>query len=216
MIAKNLKQRSYTSIALLILIIVLFYSKFFLVYSFIILGTLSITEFFRIVKKIFKNKFLLFFLNIFFIFYISIFCLIFFLLSNFIQFKIVLFIILCGCIASDIGGFIIGKIFKGPKLTKISPNKTISGSLGSLFFTILIILLMVYYYTNNFTFYIVVISLITSMSCQFGDLFFSFLKRKAKIKDTGNFFPGHGGVLDRIDGILLGVPLGFISFILLY
>ena len=78
MIAKNLKQRSYTSIALLILIIVIFYSKFFLVYSFIILGVLSIIEFSGIIKKIFKNKFFLIFFNIFFIFYISIFCLFFF------------------------------------------------------------------------------------------------------------------------------------------
>ena len=58
------------------------------------------------------------------------------------------------------------------------------------------------------------ISIITSISCQIGDLFFSYLKRKAKIKDTGKFLPGHGGVLDRVDGILLGFPTGLISLIL--
>ena len=83
-------------------------------------------------------------------------------------------------------------------------------------FTTIIILLMIYYYTSSFTINVIVISLLTSVSCQLGDLIFSFLKRKAKIKDTGNFFPGHGGVLDRIDGILLGTPLGFILFILIY
>ena len=60
------------------------------------------------------------------------------------------------------------------------------------------------------------VATITSISCQLGDLCFSFLKRKAKIKDTGNFLPGHGGVLDRIDGILLGVPLDLISLILFF
>ncbi len=216
MISKNLKQRSYTSIFLLVTIILIFYSKFFLVYSLIILGALSIIEFFGIIKKIFKNKLFFMFINSAFALYILLFCLFFFVLSNFIQFKIVLFILLCGCVASDVGGFIVGKTIKGPKLTKISPNKTISGSLGSILFTILIILFMVYYYTDNIKINILTISLITSLACQAGDLFFSFLKRKAKIKDTGNFFPGHGGVLDRIDGILFGVPLGFISFILFY
>ena len=216
MITRNLKQRLYTSIVLIALIITIFYSKFFLLYSLIVLGVLSIIEFFGIIKKILKNKYFLIFLNSFFVFYISIFCIFFFALSNIIQFKIVLFILLCGCIASDIGGFVIGKIFKGPKLTKVSPNKTISGSIGSLVFTTIIILLMIYYYTSSFTINVIIISLITSVSCQLGDLIFSFLKRKAKIKDTGNFFPGHGGVLDRIDGILLGTPLGFILFILIY
>jgi phosphatidate cytidylyltransferase len=68
---------------------------------------------------------------------------------------------------------------------------------------------------TNFNFVILIVALLTSISCQIGDLFFSFLKRKAKIKDTGNFLPGHGGVLDRIDGILLGIPVGIFTIILL-
>tara|TARA_S200000501_G_C20276088_1_gene505030 strand:+ start:164 stop:511 length:348 start_codon:yes stop_codon:yes gene_type:complete len=114
------------------------------------------------------------------------------------------------------GGFIFGKIFKGPKLSKISPNKTISGSIGSVLFTIIVLESLIYYLTNNLSFEIFFIAIITSVACQIGDLFFSFLKRKAKIKDTGKFFPGHGGVLDRLDGIFLGLPIGLISTILIY
>ena len=118
------------------------------------------------------------------------------------------------CAASDIGGFIFGKIFKGPKLTKISPNKTIAGSLGSILLSIFVIIISGYFLSLNINFFLIMISIITSISCQIGDLFFSYLKRKAKIKDTGKFLPGHGGVLDRVDGILLGFPTGLISLIL--
>ena len=72
------------------------------------------------------------------------------------------------------------------------------------------------YITKNFDFYFIIVALITSISSQLGDLFFSFLKRKSSVKDTGNFLPGHGGILDRIDGILLGLPLGFLSLLLFY
>ena len=136
-----------------------------------------------------------------------------FIFQNFVHLKIIFFSILLGCIASDIGGYIIGNLIKGPKLTRISPNKTISGSLGSFVFTGLTISIFIFYYTKNFNLDILIISFMTSLSCQIGDLFFSFLKRKAKVKDTGNIFPGHGGVLDRIDGILFGVPTGYLTFI---
>ena len=94
--------------------------------------------------------------------------------------------------------------FLREKLTKISPNKTYSGVLGSYFFTIV---LYIFFLINfNFeTFYLYLAILISSMS-QLGDLFFSYLKRKANVKDTGNFLPGHGGILDRIDGIIFAVP----------
>ena len=130
--------------------------------------------------------------------------------------KIILFIFLFGCIASDIGGFIIGKIFKGPKLTYISPKKTISGSIGSFCFSIIVVNFLIFYFTDTFNINFVLISLFTSLGCQLGDLFFSYLKRKAKIKDTGNILPGHGGVLDRVDGIFFGIPAGFISLVLFY
>ena len=118
---------------------------------------------------------------------------------------------LFGCIASDVGGLIIGKIFKGPKLTNISPNKTISGALGSIFFSAIIMSMLFFYFTRSINVNLLGVCVFTSIGCQLGDLFFSFLKRKAKIKDTGNTLPGHGGVLDRLDGIFLGVPIGFIS-----
>ena len=75
---------------------------------------------------------------------------------------------------------------------------------------------IIFYFTQNFNPKILIIGIITSIFCQLGDLFFSFLKRKAKIKDTGNVLPGHGGILDRIDGILLGVPFGYLSIIFIY
>ena len=129
---------------------------------------------------------------------------------------VILFILLFGCIGSDIGGFIVGKTFEGPKLTKISPKKTISGAFGSILFTIITICILIFYFFKNFNYNIILISIFTSISCQLGDLFFSYLKRKAKIKDTGNILPGHGGILDRLDGILFGIPIGFISFVVLY
>ena len=102
-------------------------------------------------------------------------------------------------------------MFKGPKITKISPNKTYSGAVGSILLTSLAISIFFIIYIGAFNYNVLILSIITSLGCQIGDLFFSYLKRKAKIKDTGNILPGHGGILDRVDGILLGMPFGFIS-----
>ena len=216
MISKNLKKRFVTSIALLLLIALIFSYNLILIYSLIVIGTLSILEFLDITKKTIAGKFYLFVSNSSFIIYIYFFCLIFFFFSNLIQLKIILFSILLGCIASDIGGYCFGKIFKGPKLTKISPKKTITGAFGSLIFSMVLMSGSIFYFTKNFSYLILILALLTSISCQLGDLFFSFLKRKAKIKDTGSFLPGHGGILDRIDGILFGVPVGLISLTLLF
>jgi phosphatidate cytidylyltransferase len=216
MIIKDLRKRILTSLILLFLIFLIIKFNFILVYSLIVLGVVSCLEFFNIIKKIFNNKYYLLTYNLLFIIYVFIFSLLFFFFSNILQLKIILFTLLFGCIASDIGGFIFGKIFKGPKLTKISPNKTISGSLGSFIFSCITIALIFYYYTENTNINILIIGLITSLFCQLGDLFFSFLKRKAKIKDTGNFLPGHGGALDRVDGIFLGIPFGFMALAILY
>ena len=216
MILKDLKKRIFTSFLLLALVFLIYSNNFVLVYSLIILGVLSIIEFLNISKKIFYNYFYIFSVNSFFIIYLFLYCFFFFFFSNFPQLKIILFSLLFGCIASDIGGFIFGKIFKGPKLTKISPNKTISGAKGSIIITWITISCSIFYFTNFISYDFFIISIFTSISCQLGDLLFSFLKRKAKIKDTGNFLPGHGGILDRLDGIFLGIPFGFISFILIY
>ena len=94
--------------------------------------------------------------------------------------KILIFIILLTCIASDIGGYIFGKLLKGPKLTKISPQKTISGSLGSVILSIIILSYLIFYFTNNFEIKMFIVGLLTSISCQLGDLFFSLLKEKIK------------------------------------
>jgi len=215
MMTVNLKKRFLTSISLLLLIFLFLSSDFVLIYSLIVLGVLSIIEFINLSKKIFNNRFFVFLANFSFIFYIFIFCFLFIFFSNFIQLKIILILLILICAASDIGGFIFGKIFKGPKLTKISPNKTISGSLGSIFLSILVMFISEYFLTKNISFNLILVAVITSAFCQLGDLVFSYLKRKAKIKDTGNFLPGHGGILDRVDGILLGFPIGFISLMLL-
>ncbi len=216
MISKNLKKRINTSLFLLVLIILMFQLKYFTVFSLLVLGVFSILEFMKITHLMSKKKLLIYFSNTIFIIYISIFCFFFYFFSSFYLLKIILFSILFCCIASDIGGYIFGNLIKGPKLTKISPKKTISGAIGSLIFTIIILILSIYYFTENFTYKIIFVGLITSITCQIGDLLVSLLKRKAKVKDTGNLLPGHGGILDRIDGILLGVPFGFLTFILIY
>ena len=140
----------------------------------------------------------------------------FFLLYSFQQTKFILVVLLIGCVASDIGGYLLGKILKGPKLTKISPNKTFSGAIGSFILSCTCFSSLIYYETKVLNFTIVVIGLMISLFCQLGDLFFSYLKRKADVKDTGSFLPGHGGILDRLDGIFFGVPLGFLTLILLF
>jgi|TARA_B110000438_G_scaffold297218_1_gene343249 phosphatidate cytidylyltransferase len=121
-----------------------------------------------------------------------------------------LFILLI-CIFSDIGGYIIGKAIGGKKLTKISPKKTISGSFGSFVFSITPLILFNYFFPSEYMFTIknIFLCLEVSLLCQIGDIFISFLKRKARIKDTGTLLPGHGGILDRIDGMLFAIPFAW-------
>ena len=215
MITNNLKKRIYTSFLLFFIAFLIIKYDTILLYVLIIAGVYSIIEFLSISKKIFKKNYNILISNIFFIFYIFLFCIMFFLLSTFIQTKIILYSLLLTCVASDIGGFIFGKIFRGPKLTKLSPSKTYSGAFGSLILSSITFSLLLFYYTKNYNLDFMLIGLIVSFACQFGDLFFSLLKRQAKLKDTGNILPGHGGILDRLDGILLGIPVGFLSLIIL-
>ena len=206
----NLKKRIFTSFILFFLVFLIFKFSIILVYSLLVLGIFSILEFLNISRQIFKKKLFKYFINLIFIFYVFLFSSLLIYFFNFFQLKILIFIILCGCISSDIGGYIFGNILKGPKLTKISPKKTIAGAAGSILLSNLSIFILFFYLTGVSNLNIILIATVTSISCQLGDLLFSFLKRKAMIKDTGNFFPGHGGVLDRLDGILLGVPVGII------
>ena len=216
MISQNLKERFLTSFFLIILIILFTKYDFFLVYTLIVLGVLSVIEFIDITKKITANKLYLLISSLSFVSYIFIFCFLFIFFFKFVQLKILLIILLLVCIASDIGGYIFGKIFKGPKLSKISPNKTVAGAIGSLLLSSLVILLLFYFINEKLNYLTIVVAMITSIFCQLGDLFFSFLKRKANLKNTGNFLPGHGGVLDRLDSILLGIPTGLYSFIIFF
>ena len=123
-------------------------------------------------------------------------------------------IILCICIFSDIGGYVFGKVIGGRKLIKISPNKTISGSLGSFIFSILPALLFnLQNYTGVFFEVLsinIALCLIVSLVCQLGDLLISYFKRLNKVKDTGTILPGHGGLLDRIDGLIFAIPTVYI------
>ena len=216
MISQNLKERFLTSFFLIALIVLFTKYDFFLVYALIVLGVLSVIEFLDITKKITANKLYLLISNLSFVSYIFTFCFLFIFFFKFVQLKILLIILLLVCIASDIGGYIFGKIFKGPKLSKISPNKTVAGAIGSLLLSSLVIVLLFYFINEKLNYLTIIVAMITSIFCQLGDLFFSFLKRKANLKNTGNFLPGHGGVLDRLDSILLGIPTGLYSFIIFF
>jgi len=215
MIFKDLKKRFLTGILLLLLLYLIFNFKIILIYSLIIIGVVSVLEFLHISNMIFKNKTYLVLFNIFFIIYLYSLLVTFFFISNIFGLKLLIYVLLLTCVASDLGGYIFGKIFRGPKLTKISPNKTYSGAIGSIFFSIFIVSITSIYFLNFLNLKLIFVAFATSIFCQLGDLLISFLKRKAKLKDTGNFLPGHGGILDRIDGIIFGLPIGFITFILM-
>ena len=124
------------------------------------------------------------------------------------------------CISTDVGGYIFGNLFKGPKLTKLSPNKTYSGMIGSYFLAIISSLLLIKNSnlitgkTYDVTLELFVMVILISTTSQIGDLIVSFFKRLSKIKDTGNLIPGHGGLLDRIDGLLFAMPVAYIIFYL--
>ena len=216
-ISLNLKKRIKTSLILFLILFLMLINNYFFGYCLIVIGVFSILEFISIILIIHKkNKIKQLSINLFFITYIFAFCGGLLILSSFLQLKILIFLILITCIGSDIGGYIFGKFFKGPKLSKLSPNKTISGALGSLILSCVTIFFTLYYLTKNFDLLILLIGCLISISCQVGDLFFSFLKRKSNLKDTSNFLPGHGGLLDRVDGILFGLPVGFFTLIMIY
>ena len=132
--------------------------------------------------------------------------------SNFLFFWLVILI----SVFSDIGGFVFGKVFKGPKLTKISPNKTYSGVFGSLIFSLIIGFIYIHYNEQFLTKFnlnylnLIMIILLISIINQIGDLIISYFKRLKNIKNTGKILPGHGGLLDRIDGIIFTIPSSYI------
>lgn len=209
----NFVKRCITSFLLLILLAFMFYSNFVLTVTLILFCILAWFEIRRLSLKIFKKKIYLLFFNTFFLVYFFIFFIfIYYVLieENFIQeYRLYIFYSILISIFSDIGGYIIGNIFKGKKLTKISPNKTISGSIGSFFFPICLIPFFIGEFQNISLNYLVISTFVISFISQAGDLFFSYLKRLAKIKDISNILPGHGGIIDRTDGIIFSIPSGF-------
>ena len=123
------------------------------------------------------------------------------------------------CIFTDIGGYLFGNIFKGPKLTRISPKKTYSGVLGGFLLSLIAGLIFSNYFfiekkIFNEDLFLLIIILFISMISQIGDLIISYFKRKAKLKDTGKIIPGHGGLLDRIDGMIFVFPIFYLISIL--
>ncbi len=211
----ELQKRFFTSFLLLIIIYFSLNNSMVLLFLFLAINYLSLCEFNNLLKHIFKKKNKLFFFSFLVcVIYISIFSIIVwnFLIPYSNKSVISLIFLILICITTDIGGFIFGKLLGGKKLTHISPNKTYSGVIGSFFLSIISGHFFYIYYETYLIFevnYLIIIT-ITSLISQIGDLFISFLKRKAKIKDTGSILPGHGGILDRIDGILIALPFGII------
>ena len=208
----ELKKRIVTSFFLFSLLILMFSYSFIFIISLMIIATITWIEFYALISKIFKkNSFkdklkrlsakgvsLMYLLFI-----------VFLILTN-LESRNFIFFTLMISIFSDIGGLTIGKIFKGRKLTKISPNKTVSGATGSLFFSILLIPFFLSYLNFSNMYSVIIYTILISIITQLGDLFISFLKRKAVVKNTSDLLPGHGGFLDRVDGIIFAVPMGIL------
>ena len=222
--SQNLFKRIITSIILLsLLFIINFSNQYIFILSILILGAVICIEANNLISKLlilkqtkknfsfdkFNAKFLI--LNM------IVFCYIFFIFCNssyqihsYESPNFFLYVISI-CFFTDIGGYVFGKIIGGKKLSKISPNKTISGTLGSFLLSIvpLICVLNFDYLNLEFNINSIIFCLSISLISQLGDLFVSFIKRKVKIKDTGNLLPGHGGILDRVDGIIFAVPFSY-------
>ena len=215
----DLLKRSISSLFLMSLVFLsaLINDYIFLSILFIVI-IFSWIEWIKVIEKIrFKKIYRIIHIILFLIYLLIAFIICF---NVFIIDKYFFLTILMICVFSDVGGYVFGKTFGGKKLTKISPNKTISGSIGS-FILSYIGFFIIYLYFNDLLFVklqieaLVFIPFFISLICQLGDLFISYYKRRAKIKNTGNLIPGHGGLLDRIDGSLFALPIGFILISLL-
>jgi len=220
----NFLKRIITSIILLFLLIFInFSNQYVFISSILILGMIICFEANNLFSKILdkknslKNTTLNAFNIKFIILNIITFCYIFFIFCNLsyeiheIKGAIFFLYVLSICFFTDIGGYLFGKIIGGPKLSKISPNKTISGTIGSFFLSIfpLIIVLNIDLLDLALNSINIMFCLLISLTSQLGDLFISFIKRKANVKDTGKILPGHGGLLDRCDGIIFAVPFSY-------
>ena len=206
----ELNKRVYTSIFLISIFVLSLYNNYLLSVILIFCIFQIFYEFYNLLKNLFSKKELI----KLYILLITILMMLI-LTTGFIWLninssknfdKIYIFFLISISITTDIGGYIFGKIFKGKKLTNISPKKTYSGMLGS-FITSSFIVYFAFkdYFENDFLFLII---LFISAISQFGDIFISYLKRKNKKKDTGSILPGHGGLLDRFDGIIFTLSSG--------
>ena len=211
---KELKNRFYTSILLFSVLTLMYLYNYIMLCGVIIIAFISWIEFGNLTNKIFylkkKNINVFKFLsNLLGISYITLFSLLIIFAFQGID-KFLTLYFLGVCIVSDLGGFFFGKIFKGKKLTKISPNKTRSGCIGSFIFSYLLMFFYISIEASINYLFLIIVTFLISLTTQLGDLFISYMKRKAKVKNTSDLLPGHGGVLDRIDGIIFGLPLGIL------
>tara|TARA_B100000073_G_C23513501_1_gene484828 strand:+ start:100 stop:723 length:624 start_codon:yes stop_codon:yes gene_type:complete len=198
--SKELIKRILSSIILipLALYFVLAGSFYFIFFT-IICFLVASYEWHKMTKKInYKLLGLIFLIFSFFTFYESI--------TNYYRGFFVLLI----CVATDVGGYIFGKIFKGPKLTKISPNKTYSGMIGGYFLSLMSLSYFINWIDQEISVNWLVATILLSTISQIGDIIISYFKRISKIKNTGKIIPGHGGLLDRIDGMIFAFPFFYL------
>tara|TARA_Y100001935_G_scaffold115097_1_gene95272 strand:+ start:479 stop:1105 length:627 start_codon:yes stop_codon:yes gene_type:complete len=205
---KELQKRILSSlvlipIALFFIIKGTYFFNFFLILCLII----TLHEWYMMSKK--KNYHIFGHLFLLFSFYSA-----YFIRNEFTSGFYVFLAILLICIFTDIGGYIFGKIFKGPKLTKISPKKTYAGVFGGYLLSIIFVYIFNDYYNENFDLKEFILVIIISTISQLGDIVVSYFKRLSKIKDTGKLIPGHGGILDRIDGMIFAFPFYFIFYLI--
>ena len=219
MINKELQKRILSSIILIpVVIFFIFQGSLFFAFFLIIFFLASAYEWIKMNKK---NSF-----RFFGILYLIFTCYLTYLLNNEFFFQFVLVLIIC--IFTDIGGYLFGKIFKGPKLTKISPKKTYAGLIGSFILSIVGALIFINYINlgeaayletkvllydkgiENLKLYFLIFILYVSVISQIGDLIISYFKRLSNVKDTGQLLPGHGGLLDRVDGIIFAMPASYL------
>ncbi len=208
--SKELKKRIITSVLLIFLVILCINKILFSFISFAVFihcyrEWINMNTPYFFIKRKESSFFAIQFLGFIYLFIFWLSSLIIYDYFGPIFFIFILFI----CAFSDVGGYFFGKMIGGIKLTKISPKKTVAGSVGSFIFSIIPLILFNYqnYIDVKFTLTNILVCLIISLSCQIGDLIISYFKRLNKIKDTGNILPGHGGILDRIDGIIFAIPV---------
>lgn len=214
----ELKKRIVTSILLLFLLYLMINYSYILIISLIIISVVTWIEFNSLIYKVFKKnkkknliiKFLFKLLSL--IYLSSLVFLILYIETEQTHLKICLIYSILVSIVTDIGGLLIGRTIKGKKLTKISPKKTISGSIGSFLFSLVLVPIFYNELLEYNLLYLTIITLLISLTSQVGDILISYLKRRAKVKDTSDILPGHGGFLDRIDGIIFALPIGILLF----